>query len=556
MIVGIDTGVADTWVNLAISTACKSATGCNGQGGSFDPTGSPPLSTTFQYTYVDATQAVGDYFSSTLTIGGQSLPGFEFVGGAATTPAIGRLGLSYPAAQVIASAGGSSYPTIYDILVKQGLINARGFSIWLDSPTAGQILFGGVNTARYSGDLGVVPIQQVDGAYKDFAISLTKITISQGAQSVDVPSNDEPFPFNVVLNSGSLFTYLPAKLAINILQGFGVKTALRLGGIPTAFAKCDLAASHFTVTFVFGSVKITIPAEAFLIPFATYSQSDSDGNQLCAVKIRPASNGQNLLGLTFFENAYIVFDLDKNQISLAQSKQGATDNNIIEIDQSAGTSAGSGQSTTTDTSGAPDLPGLTLVDPKDYASLDPSGTFIPLDDYLKAEQGSDPSTPAPDGGTFYELPAKDFDKIPKEDLVSYDQFMAEIGQASSPTTPVTANTPSNPTGGEDQVFTDDGNPQQVTDDQQVVDANAAAAAAAAAAAGTSGSTVIPATVGSSVVLDPNTGQPIDSSLVGSSVYNSAIDGGYYDPTGSYDDGTGTSVYKRVPAPAALRKRRV
>lgn len=551
LIVSLDTGAADTWINSATSDECKSATGCSRLGGSFNARSSTPAGQAFQYTYRDGIQASGDYVRDTLAIGGKSLENFEFAVGTSTKPAIGKFGLSYPASQAVVSGGASSYPTIYDILVSKGLISSKSFSLWLDSATSGRLIFGGVDTARYSGDLGVVPIQPVNGVFKDFAITLSKITFSEQGQSVDAPSSETALPVNIVLNSGSVFTYLPTAIATDIFRGLQVAGTATRDGVITAFADCTLASTGITIDFVFGSVKISIPVAGILFDFNVYKQTDKDGNQVCGLKIRPTDDSNYVLGLSFFEVAYVVFDLTKNQISLAPAVKGATESNVIEVGQSPDTTGGENNN---NGGGGPDLDGLTLVDPKDYASLDPDGTLIPYEDYIK-ETESDPNQSGSNndgdsGGRFFEIDPKDFNKINPADLIPYDQFLASLG-GSAPTSQTT--TDDGTTGKTDEPVPSDNGDDQVFPDQGT--------AGTTADPGTGGTTTDPGTAGTvgtttttiiggdpqdSVVIDPATGLPVDQTTVVGG--GDPFDDGFSDPI------TG-DLFKRIPAPAARRERR-
>lgn len=569
--IALDTATADTWINSATSNACKSGTGCAALGGAFNAGASKPAGKTFASSYRDGTQLSGDYVRDTLTLAGQTLENFQFAVGASARPAIGRFGLGYPASQAIASKGTGSYPTIYDILISKGLISTPSFSLWLDSATSGQVLFGGVNTARYTGDLGAVPIQQVDGVFKEPAISLTRISLSQNGESLDAPASKTDLPANVVLDSGSLFTYLPPAIAANIFTGLGAVGTLQRNGIATTFVNCKVAESGVTIDYYFGSVKISIPVSAILFAYDIYKQSDRNGNPVCALKIRPASDGKYVLGLSFFETAYIVFDLKKNEISLAPAKKGATENNVIEIGQSPDTSSGGDGTGSPDTStggdgsspngGGPNLEGLTLVDPKDYQSLS-QGTFIPYEDYIKGDVAPSDSgatqDAAQDGGSsgptgsFFEIDPKDFNKIDPSNLITYDEFIASLGSPSSPNqTPTDAGTNESPN------QTNESSNQQVPSDEGEQGATAPADQgtagtndADAGATTTTTTTVIP--VVNNQVIDAVTGLPVDQSvIVGGSVDPYADP--YYDP---YYDPAGGGIFKRVPAPAAARKRKV
>lgn len=479
----------------------------------------------------------------TLTVGGQSLPNFEFAVGTSTKATIGKFGLSYPAAQAGVTAGASQYPTIYDILVSKGLINSKSFSLWLDSATSGRLIFGGVDTARYSGDLGVVPVQTVDGLYKNFAITLTKISFSEQGQSIDAPSSGTALPVNIVLNSGSVFTYLPSAVATDIFRGLQVAGTATRDGVTTAFADCSLASSGITVDFLFGSVKISIPVGGILFDFSVYKQTDKDGNQVCGLKIRPTDDSNYVLGLSFFEVAYIVFDLANNQISLAPAKKGATDSNVIEVGQSPDTNGGE-----TSTGGTgPNLEGLTLVDPKDYPSLS-DGTFIPYEDYVAATGGGQ-SVGGDENGSFFEIDPKDFDKINPADLITYDQFIASLGGSTTPNpTPADAentNESTSPGNGADPGTPSAGDPG--TAGTAGITAGTVIDPGTASLAGTTSTTIIGGDNPDGVVIDPSTGLPVDQSGI--------VGGGdpFGDPFG--DSLGGSDIFKRIPAPAAQRKRR-
>lgn len=534
VILTLDTGSSDTWINSATSDLCKSDTGCGRVGGAFNTQASKPIGETFAFTYYDGAQVSGDYFQDTLLFAGQSLQDFQFAVGTSAKPAIGRFGLGYPTSQVVASSGGSPYATIYDILINKGLIGTKSFSLWLDSATSGRILFGGVNKARYSGTLGSVPIVQEDGAYKEFAISLTGMSISLQEQTVDLPSSATELPVNIVLNSASLFTYLPPQIADNIFRGLQVAGTAKRDGATTAFVDCTIAQSGITIDFLFGSVKISVPITGLLFAFDVYKQSGPDGTQLCALKIRPRDDSKYVLGLSFFETAYVVFDLTANQISLATAIKGATTDDIIEIGTPTNPPAGE----PTNTGGAPSLDGLVLVDPADYPSLS-EGEFVTYDDYVAAQDGEKEKAAAQNaaaGGNpndLVQVSPDDFGSINPADLITYDEFLASIGG-----TPAPANTQTTP------APTDQTSPNPA-------DANVVAdPGAQPAPVDTTVTTPTPGTQ----AIDPVTGLPIvDTQVVGGTV--AAPDGGidpvYGDPYGS------TEVFKRrVPAPAALRKRRV
>lgn len=385
----------------------------------------------------------------------------------------------------------------------------------------------------------------MDGLYKNFAITLTKISFSEQGQSIDAPSSGTALPVNIVLNSGSVFTYLPSAVANDIFRGLQVAGTATRDGVTTAFADCNAATSGITIDFFFGSVKISIPVGGILFDFNVYKQTDKDGNQVCGLKIRPTDDSNYVLGLSFFEVAYIVFDLTNNQISLAPAKKGATDSNVIEVGQSPDTNGGE---TTNNGGGGPNLDGLTLVDPKDYPSLT-DGTFIPYEDYVQATAG-DQSVGGDSKGSFFEIDPKDFSKINPADLITYDQFIASLGGSTAPNqTPANAGNTNDPTpsgNGDGQVTPGSGD-QGTAGTPGIPTAGQVIDPGTASLVGTTSTTVLGGDSQDGVVIDPTTGLPVDqSSIVGA---ENPFDDSLSDPLGGGD------LFKRIPAPAAQRKRR-
>ncbi|UZP41314.1 hypothetical protein NXS19_009130 [Fusarium pseudograminearum] len=59
--------------------------------------------------------------------------------------------------------------------------------------------------------------------------------------------------------------------------------------------------------------------------------SFTNGQAACSFGIAPSTSQVSILGDTFLRSAYVVFDLDNNEISLAQSNFEATGSHILEI---------------------------------------------------------------------------------------------------------------------------------------------------------------------------------------------------------------------------------
>ncbi len=204
------------------------------------------------------------------------------------------------------------YPNFPQRLKSDGYISKIVYSLYpSEDPytTSGDIditlLFGGVDTAKYSGTLEVFPL---DSNY-DLAITLTGISTDISGQT-SVASTQS---LSAVLDSGTTLQALPynivEQLAYN-LGGSGETDSYGYFIVPCNYGSDD----H--ITYTFGTKNINVPVEAVV---------SSDGNGNCALAIQP-TNGLTILGDTFLINAYVVYDLEDHEIAIAQAEYTSTEN--------------------------------------------------------------------------------------------------------------------------------------------------------------------------------------------------------------------------------------
>lgn len=328
----IDTGSSDLWVNTANSSFCESRQDpC--EGGTYDAS----TSTTYKYvnsdfniSYVDGTAAVGDYVTDVLTFGGVSLDDFQFGVGESSSSSQGVLGIGYASNEVAVNrAGLDPYPNLPEAFVNAGLIASNAYSLWLNDldSAEGQILFGGVNTAKYSGDLATVPIIQTYGGYYELVIALTGVAIA--GQNL---SSSSSLPAAVLLDSGSTLTYLPNDITQDIFNKLNAVYQSQLGA---AYVECSQNSDTETVDFDFSGQTISVPYDELFLDAGTNSQGQpltfQNGEQACLFGIAPSQGSEAVLGDTFLRSAYVVYDLANNEISLAQTVFNSTSDNIQEI---------------------------------------------------------------------------------------------------------------------------------------------------------------------------------------------------------------------------------
>ncbi|KAI9697701.1 MAG: hypothetical protein M1820_007688 [Bogoriella megaspora] len=324
----IDTGSSDLWTNLASSEICEAQGDQCGDSGTFDPSSSSSwnwLNNEFNISYVDGSGSSGSYGTDTLRIGGATLQNLQFGLGNDSTSAEGILGIGYAINEVAVNRAGSQpYANVPALMVQQGLTNSVSYSLWLndlDSNT-GNILFGGVNSARFHGSLESVPIVAEQGAFAEFIIVLT--AVGNGGTAATLTSNQK---VPVLLDSGSSLTYLPNDITQSIYNHYQADFDSSQGA---AFVDCDLANSNDALVFTFSDPSISVDMSELVI-LAGY---DFNQNPQCILGIAPADDSTAVLGDTFLRSAYVVYDLHNNQISLAQTNFNATGDEIQEISNS------------------------------------------------------------------------------------------------------------------------------------------------------------------------------------------------------------------------------
>ena len=282
------------------------------------------MSTDFNISYVDGSGALGNYATDTLNIGGQQLQGLQFGIGLRSSSPEGILGIGYTSNEVQVNRNNKqAYPNVPQFMADNGLIKSNAYSLWLDDLEAnsGSILFGGVDSDKFHGTLGTLPIQQAFGAFTEFVITLSGVSTTVNGKTQTL-SQDLPTP--ALLDSGSSLTYLPNNL-INAL--YGAWNVQYDNQQQVAIVDCNLANSKDTVDFTFSSPKISVPASELVIPAGT----DQQGNIICIFGINPADGTTPVLGDTFIRSAYVVYDLANNEISLAQTNFNATTSHVLEI---------------------------------------------------------------------------------------------------------------------------------------------------------------------------------------------------------------------------------
>ncbi|KAG0637706.1 aspartic peptidase domain-containing protein [Tuber brumale] len=336
----LDTGSSDVWVETMNSYICQQPQRpCRGTG-TFDPDRSSTyerVSGDFDISYVDGEYARGEYGKDVFTLSdGVKVAGLQFGVGLESTSTDGIMGIGFSLNEVqVQRLNKSPYRNLVDLMVDQKLIRSRAYSLWLNDLNAitGEVLFGGVDTAKFTGSLTTLPMDKRLGEAKarEFAITLTSVSIvNSSGDSLTLTTNGYASP--VLLDSGSTYTYLDPDLAKELSEQVGAQPLDQYG---VAVVPCGVRGYNGSVTYGFSGATITVPLSELVVDARDRSGKParfSDGTPLCYWGILSSGDlGANVMGDTFLRSAYVVFDLDNEEISLANTLYNATDSRIREI---------------------------------------------------------------------------------------------------------------------------------------------------------------------------------------------------------------------------------
>jgi hypothetical protein len=234
----------------------------------------------------------------------------------------------------------------------------------LESST-GSCLFGGYDTKKFSGNLLTVPIQpdESSGELTSMTVAWTAlgITTNSGSQTITSSSFKSP----ALLDSGTTLSIIPNDIYEALVTFFDAT----LDQAGDAIVKCNILDDSGTLDFTFGGSDgpvIKVPFSEFALPATTTNGQQAtfnDGSLACYLGLQgtgsdPTTQDPVILGDTFLRSAYVVYDLDNKQISLAQTVFNATDSNIVEITSASPVaSVVSGVTVTQTASGNPNEPG-------------------------------------------------------------------------------------------------------------------------------------------------------------------------------------------------------
>lgn len=354
----LDTGSSDLYFDAASASTCQDppapTQAC--EGGTFDSSKSSTYrevqpAPAFNTSFGDGSTAVGPYGSDVVGIGDVLIAPVQF--GVATSVdsatgfSIGLMGLGYSNNEAVTSTR-NFYQNMPEVLSDAGEINSRLYSVFLNGANAGSgtILFGGIDTSKYTGPLATVNFlpQYYQGQELplNFITTVTAANITSQGQTAQLWTGGSPgieaynrddTALPVLLDTGSTAWTIPQRYFSNYIEpNFPFVDS-------SGTCSCEYAKSGPSLSLEFGAkVTITVTPDQFIVPIidpATRKPQiyDNKGNEACVFLLAPDTSGQAFLTLgdAILRSMYVVFDLDNGQGSIAQAATNPGSPNIVTV---------------------------------------------------------------------------------------------------------------------------------------------------------------------------------------------------------------------------------
>jgi hypothetical protein len=331
----IDTGSSDLVVNSPSTALCGSQDCVYG---AFSPNASSSFKSingNFSSQYLIGAIA-GRWGTDSVQIDGQLLQSFVLgVGDNASSLPQNILGLGFPSSTILGAARGNPRnQTTVGAMAAAGLVKSSSFSICLNNHSTGSILFGGVDTANYQGQLHTYPIVPGEGGVFDrLAVNVSGVSIG----GINTTST-----MRCMLDTGEPDLRLPTEYVDSIWSIFDV-TPLSIGDPSLnetwGLIDCTAANSSLTANITLPGLEIAIPLRHLVMPITpsllfTFGKSPSDippGKCAFNVNHKGSYSDLSILGIPFFQSTYAAFDLDSKQVGLAPLNPAPGPSDIQEI---------------------------------------------------------------------------------------------------------------------------------------------------------------------------------------------------------------------------------
>jgi len=202
-------------------------------------------------------------------------------------------------------------PVFYN-MISQGLVSQQLFSVWMSQTDGanpgGELLFGAIDSSRYTGSLTYVPLTAE--TYWEFHMD----DFQESGSSLGWCSTSSPC--KAIADTGTSLITGPTDNMNTLNRQLGAFVLLGEG----IFPNCDILTSGPTITIVLNGVNFPLKPTDYVI------QITEDGVTTCVsgfygLDIPPPTGPLYILGDVFISRFYTVFDYANKQVGFATSVQ-------------------------------------------------------------------------------------------------------------------------------------------------------------------------------------------------------------------------------------------
>ncbi|ODV94347.1 hypothetical protein PACTADRAFT_51204 [Pachysolen tannophilus NRRL Y-2460] len=332
---GKDDGGSGDTTETSISASPSATMDCDLYG-TFDESKSDTFhsnGTDFLVQYADYTYASGTWAYDNVVIAGANVTDLSFAVANESNSSIGVLGIGFEQLETTYASSTTiesyTYANMPAKMVELGIIYKNAYSLYLNDSeaTSGTILFGGVDHDKYTGSLETVEIVNTyasEGFTSPITLAVTLSSITVNGSTV----TDTLAP--ALLDSGTTSFYAPANVMESLSEALGGTYSSDIGYYTR---DCVSEDDDTQITLDFTGAKINASLYNLQVSISSsddgYEDSSSSSTtSTCAIGIFDSGDDSYILGDSFLRSAYVVFDLDDYQISLAQANLNSTSEDI------------------------------------------------------------------------------------------------------------------------------------------------------------------------------------------------------------------------------------
>ncbi|MCJ1266129.1 hypothetical protein MMC22_006011 [Lobaria immixta] len=292
---------AKTWCQTILSPGCD-FWGTVDNAEPYDPSGQS--SDQFKF-YVNSDHlALADLYTDPFIIGRKVIPDVPFGIALISNLDTNFLGLGFTGNE----APPNNYPNLPQAMKNRKLTRINAYSLWLNekSERNGEIIFGGYNRAKHTGNFAHLQVRTINGKFTESFVPAKGVSFEKGEKTLQALSLDA-----VILDLGAQISLLPRDFAEAFAKAVGA-TKSEDDFIIDCMLSDEVKSMYMIVDF--DSVKIKLVAEDLVLPSSVAGAPPGK----CFWGVFP-TNDRPVLGNNFLRRAYVVFDLDHKVISIAQT---------------------------------------------------------------------------------------------------------------------------------------------------------------------------------------------------------------------------------------------